>query len=126
MLSQRRTDDLGHRHSAKAGFALGGTECGHSPEGRGELAVHPHMPAHEVDAIDSEPEAFALTQSHCGGEDDQGTVRLRDRRTSASTSLTPSGTTSVSARFGSEMRTQGDAAISRSPTAALKMVETQR
>jgi hypothetical protein len=36
------------------------------------------MPAQEVDAIDCEPEAFALAQSHCHGEDDQSPVTLRD------------------------------------------------
>jgi hypothetical protein len=32
----------------------------------------------------------------------------------------------MSTRFGSAMRMQGEAAMSRSPVAALKMVDTQR
>jgi hypothetical protein len=60
MLGQRGAHDLGHWHSAKTGFALRRTEPWHSSKGGCELAVHPHMPAQEVDAIDCEPEAFAL------------------------------------------------------------------
>ncbi len=45
---------------------------------------------------------------------------------SPSTSTAPRGITLEEARLGSATRTQGDAAINRSPTAALKMVETHR
>ena len=78
MLGQRGTHDLGHRQTAKTSLALRRTEPGHSSEGGGELTVDPHMPAQEVDAIDCEPEAFAMAQSHCRGEDDKGPVTLGD------------------------------------------------
>ena len=53
MLGQRGAHDIGHWRGAKTGLALRRTESWHSSEGGDELAVHPHMPAQEVDAIDS-------------------------------------------------------------------------
>jgi hypothetical protein len=58
------------------------------------------------------------------------TIRARYRSGTAaaspSTSTTPRGTTLDEVRLGSATRTHGDAAINRSPTAALKMVDTHR
>ena len=126
MVGEGGSHDVGHGHGAEARLALRGSEVRDSASSRDELADDADPPAEEVDPVDGQPEALALSQSHPCSEDDEGAVTVGDRGGERCTSVTVRGMTSASLRLGRAMRIHGDEAINRSPTAALKIADTQR
>ncbi len=80
----------------------------------------------KVNPVDGEPETLALSEPHAGGEDDKGSVAHRHGCCQGLDVAPAERTTSISARFGKAILTHGDAAMRRSPTAALKIVDTRR
>jgi hypothetical protein len=90
------------------------------------LTVHLDLLAEEVDAVDGEPETLALAQPGAGGEQDQG-AHARVHRRDQSLHRFDFERSHLARRLLRERDAiAGDAAIRRSPTAALKMVATQR
>lgn len=118
--------DLGHRHGAEPGLALGRSELGHTGTGVEELAVDADGAAEEVDRSTVRPKHSPWRRPMPAANTMSARYRSGTAATSASTSPTLSGTTSASLRLGRPIPTHGDEAIRRSPTAALKMVDTQR
>ena len=62
----------------KPALLLGGPNSGTPPTADQELAIDTDAPAKEVDSVDGTAEAFALSQSHSRGEDDQRAIAVEE------------------------------------------------
>lgn len=92
-----------------------------------ELTIDADLPAEEVDAIDGETKALTLTHPGAGGEDDECPVAGSDRLSECIDLRWPQwNDLAPLSRGGNLMPMHGEAGMSRSATAALKMVETHR
>lgn len=91
-----------------------------------ELTVDPYLAVEEVDLVDAQAEALALPESCTGGKEDECSVQLGTRSRQRLPLIGRERHDLTVVPFGERDLVAGDAAISWSPTVALKMGATQR